>query len=290
MTNNPALLFILAFMLKTVFSLIEPPHQMGGKVDDAVLKFSASYSYTSSPIYLQRQNSTSSSLQEFFRSEEHRNCLLVGSGNMKVKKTSKMTKVRRSVFETRWNEEVSYFQTSGIERSDEDVQMLELLVETPFLIFIINAVALFGVKVVLGGEKEEHSTEYQFLLLAEDFEASGESPPLVWIFNQLTGKGDQKILSPKILLHEPHRIHTYLRVWASDFKSMEGDKDRIVFKAKCKAEISFEFASILLQILPAAKEFIEKEGNKALACSMERDIVPGVDGFREAFIKWQRQY
>ena len=39
----------------------------------------------------------------------------------------------------------------------------------------------------------------------------------------------------------------------------------------------------------AIKEIIEKQGNKALTRRMERDLVPGVNAFREAFIKWQQR-
>lgn len=288
---------------------------------DAVLRFAATYTYTTSPVYLQTRKSgtktlsSSSTLHDFFNIQDHRNCLLIGSGNIKVKKSAVKTKVGhniKSAFDSRWNEEASYFQSRGIEPLNEEIpnekvqiQILELLIKTPFLVFLINASALFAAKLTKDGVKEEifvdgkiHSPEYQFLLLAEDFQADGP-PPLVWIFNQLTGKGGNKgkrgkrstEVSTKVLNGEPHDIHTYLRVWASDSKPIQGDikADRIVFKACCRAEINIKFPSILLHILPVPKEIIEKQGNKALTRSMERDLVPGVNAFREAFIKWQQR-
>jgi hypothetical protein len=264
---------------------------------DAMLRFVSSYSYTSSPVYLQRQNTTlaTHTLHQFFSHDEHRNCLLVGSGNIKVTKPS-FKNVGQSAFDSRWNQEALHFQSKGIERSSKGMETLELSVKTPFLVFLIHAVAEFGVRQTKDGDSEElfadgkvHSPEYQFLLLAEDFAAEGP-PPLVWIFNQLTGKGGYRML-PLKASNEEHNIHFYLRVWASDSKSIKGDikADRIVFKATCRAEINIKFPSILLNILPASKEIIEKQANKALVQSMERDIVPGVNEFREAFIKWQRR-
>jgi len=271
------------------------------KKNDAVLRFVASYTYTSSPVYLHRHNNTlaSHTLHDFFKSDEHRNCLLIGSNNMKVRKPLTLLKTQpKQMFDWCFHKESMHFKSYGIEEyKNQNTDILELLIKTPFLVFAINASALIGIILTKDGEREElfvetkiHSPEYQFLLLAEDFEADGP-PPLVWIFNQLTGRGNKKSLQPE-LPNDPHTIHTYLRVWASDAKSYKGDikADRIVFKASCRAEININFPSILLQILPVPKEIIEKQGNKALLQSMERDIVPGVNEFREAFIRWGRKH
>jgi hypothetical protein len=67
--------------------------------NDAVLRFAATYTYTTSPVYLQtrtngtKTSSSSSTLHDFFNSKDHRNCLLIGSGNIKVKKSGVKTKV-----------------------------------------------------------------------------------------------------------------------------------------------------------------------------------------------------
>lgn len=271
--------------------------------NDAILRFSATYKYTTSPILLHRQNETNhttfSTLHNFFSIDKHRNCLLIGSNNLRVRKpTSLLQSKPRSLFDSCWNREALHFKAFGIEQSkNRNVDILELLIKTPFLVFSINSSTLVGVIMTKDGEKEEvfvdnklHSPEYQFLLLAEDFEADGP-PPLVWIFNQLTGRGRKERLEAE-LPNDPHTIHTYLRVWASDAKSYSGDikADRIVFKASCRTEININFPSILLKILPVPKEVIEKQGNKVLMFSMERDLVPGVDEFREAFIKWKREH
>ena len=36
----------------------------------------------------------------------------------------------------------------------------------------------------------------------------------------------------------------------------------------------------------AIKEMIEKEGDKALLNNMKRDVIPGVEKFREEYVKW----
>lgn len=266
---------------------------------NATLRFGASYTYTSSPILIQSQNSTeiSLSLHDFFKSKEHRDFLLIGSGNMKVmKKESSPRNICTTRLNALWEKEASFFTKSGIEESNEDVERVDLLIETSFLVFVLNASAILGVKLTKDGECEEvftdgkvHSPEFQFLLLTENFAADGP-PPLVWIFDQLTGRYREKS-SLVDKTNDSHIIHTFLRVWASDSKSIQGDirADRIVFKACCRAEVEINFPPVLLQILPVAKEIIEKEGNVALKRSMERDIVPGVNKFRDAYILWERK-
>lgn len=264
---------------------------------DAALRFSASYTYTTSSILMQSQNRTqlSSSLHKFFQSEENRNHLLNGSGNIKVAKKSASNGITKTKFDALWKREATFFHKYGIEESSDYVQKVDLLITTPFLVFVIKASALLGAKITKDGECEEvftdgkvHSPEYQFLLLMEDFEAEGP-PPLVWIFNQLTGRYREKRIK-RDTVDEPHIIHTYLRVWVSNSKSVQGDikADRIVFKASCRAEIDIKFPMLFLQILAVAKEIIEKNGNRALQRSMERDVIPGVNEFREAFIQWER--
>ena len=272
------------------------------KHDDAVLNFAASYTYTTSPVLFHSYNETdndSPTLHTFFRNNKYRNILLIGSNNLRVQKPTTLLQSKpRALFDSCWKKEANHFKSYGIDQSSaRHVDLLELLIKTPFLVFTIKASTLVGVILTKDGEKEEifvenkkHSPEYQFLLLAEDFQADGP-PPLVWIFNQLTGRGSKKKLEPK-LPNDPHLIHTYLRVWASDAKSYSGyiNTDRIVFKACCRTEINIKFPAILLNILPVPKEVIEKQGNKVLMFSMERDIVPGVNEFRQAYIKWKRKH
>lgn len=56
--------------------------------NDAVLRFAATYTYTTSPVYLQtRKNGTktlssSRTLHDFFNIQDHWNCILIGSGNI----------------------------------------------------------------------------------------------------------------------------------------------------------------------------------------------------------------
>jgi hypothetical protein len=63
----------------------------------------------------------------------------------------------------------------------------------------------------------------------------------------------------------------------------------VKFHASSKAEINISFPAVLLRILPVPKEIIERQGNLALSQNMERDVVPGIDKFRSAFIEYYKR-
>ena len=137
------------------------------------------------------------------------------------------------------------------------------------------------------------------MLLEEDFTAEGP-PPLVWIFNQLTGKGrgHQPLLSPNTL-DEPHMMHVYLEVYPYVCKQVEPRTSReksshieqmeVTFHATSRVEINISFPSFLLKILPVQKEVIERQGSLALQKNLDRDVVPGIREFRETFVTWNKQ-
>ena len=244
--------------------------------------------------------------------------------------------------------------SSASTRSVSSSSIVELRVRTSFLVFTIHAIATLGAQLLqrdiastemgnqtkvprkkqdeddLKLESRNNYThgpsvlrvhlsfpEYQFVLLDEDFEAEGP-PPLIWIFNQLTGKGTRKrpSLQSTQQLEGQHLLHAFINVYPSvclrrDDGSLvgaleDGDDDdgddgddgdgdgqfnqmEVKFHASSKAEINISFPAVLLRILPVPKEIIERQGNLALSQNMERDVVPGIDKFRSAFIEYYKR-
>lgn len=141
--------------------------------------------------------------------------------------------------------------------------------------------------------------------------AASWGAPLIWIFNQLTGKGTRKrpSLQSTKQLEGQHLLHAFINVYPSvclrrDDGSLvgaleDGDVDvdgdgqfnqmEVKFHASSKAEINISFPAVLLRILPVPKEIIERQGNLALSQNMERDVVPGIDKFRSAFIEYYKR-
>ena len=204
-------------------------------------------------------------------------------------------------------------------------KILELQVETDFLVFTIYAVATLGVHCVqreidtdsIHHEQKDEDAydtimgtsahqrlhelvpqvnvpEYQFVLLDEDFEAEGP-PPLVWIFNRLTGKGRGNMrrhnLETSAMSDTPHLFHAFLKVYPSIYsqRNIQKPNSMVVFHAHSHVEINISFPAVLLKILPVPKEVITRQGSQALRRSMKRDVIPGIRKFRRDFIQYAKR-
>lgn len=282
------------------------------KALEAVLSFSASLHYCT-PIQVtineKRGEDTYETVSKFFENDKNALLLLVGSGNMESRIMNK-TPVER--YESEWKTEAAYFKSDKIVCPviQEKSRLVELRTETPFLVFTICAMALLGKQLTTrrqqggGGTGGSSNTaaeflvpEIQFVLLQEDFEATDGPPPLIWVFNQLTGKGKHPptpFITPVKSDDRHHNVHSFLQVYPVIQRSsqIEDDekgtamnkmKDLVTFHAICKAEINIAFPSLLLHILPVAKEIIEHQGQNALKKSMERDLIPGMNNFARQF-------
>jgi hypothetical protein len=159
-----------------------------------------------------------------------------------------------------------------------------LSVWTDFLVFTIIADAVLGVLLVPKRPLHTHTKttfnflpEYQFVLLEESFHADGP-PPLVWLFNKLTGldRTDQD--------SSHHSNHVFFRVWVEETSNCT-----IAFSSQSKADLSFNFPSFLLNLLPVSKDIIENQGNSALQKSIEKDVSPGLESFLKSYLQWLKK-
>ncbi|KAL3801475.1 hypothetical protein HJC23_000913 [Cyclotella cryptica] len=182
----------------------------------------------------------------------------------------------------RWAEEARYM---GADEPSLDDTLISLTVTTPFLVFILKVTAEIGVKLLwhsfesprVGNDDGMTISlpEYQFTLLDQTFSAHGPQP-LVFIFNQLTGinrtvKGTYK---------QPNHALFVVKAEPS------GNKKRLCFVSRMTAILNIQFPEILLNLLPVPKEKIENEGSVSLRRNMQKDVPPGVDKFRKAYVDW----
>lgn len=220
-------------------------------------------------------------MNKFFEDDRHRNTIFTGTGNMRRCEIDINAPLHLLL--ERWVEEAIYFSSDVdvalVEEGREDIT--KLIVETNFLVFTIQASAALGEQIVTRNDVPEH----QFILLAESFEAADGPPPLIWLFNQLTRKGQRSIFAPSSL-KDPHLIHAYLKVYPIIHQNNKKNQMEVTFCAETRAIIVISFPSLLLKLVPVPKELIERQGSKALQQNMERDVVPGIRLFRKAFIDW----
>lgn len=238
------------------------------------LKFKASFEYLTPSVPLPP---ASKNLEDFFKSDAY---LQLPAG---IHNRLSITKVATAYQLGRWNEEAERMPKVIVPPSQGD-RVLEMEVTTPFLVFTIHFAGTLGVKLLLpsssNNKKQTVNPEYQFTLVDQKFYADGP-PPLVWMFNQLTGinPNQDKKGTYGQFHHGLYRVKSVI----SD------DGTRMAFAMRMESELDIKFPLSLLQILPVDKTVIEKQGSQSLQQSMRRDIPPGVDRFRQLYLDWLEQ-
>jgi len=263
-------------------------HHRSDNSDTSGLRFAASTTYTSRDVPVPSDDKY---IAQFFDMSNNSRFLLLAKGTMNEVRLAEDKDI--SKYLARWTEEA---ERMGAAKPDPGDQLITVSVKTPFLVFVINVAATIGVKLLLHdeqGSRDENTSsiestssegrtlltpEYQFTLLEQSVSAEGP-PPLVFIFNQLTGI-NRKVKGTYV---QPN--HALFRVEAI----LSPDRKRLSFVSHMKAELNIRFPKVLLNLLPVPKEQIEKQGSVNLKRNMKRDVPPGVDLFREAYLRWQRR-
>jgi hypothetical protein len=254
-------------------------HAVTGEDNTSGLRFKASTTYRSKEVTLPDSSEQIDELRKFFSIDET-NFHLLAKGTRNTVQEARENDIQPCL--SSWTKEAIRMGADKLTPKDK---VLSLSVTTPFLVFVLKVTAMIGVKLLWhsfdtnGNHENDQKNivlpEYQFTLLSQTFTADGP-PPLVFIFNQLTGinktvKGTYK--------QPNHALFTVKAEPSSDHK-------RLSFVSRMTAELNIRFPEILLKLLPVAKERIEKEGSASLKRSMERDVPPGVDEFRNVFADW----
>lgn len=244
----------------------------------AGLRFKASTMYKSKDAPMPQCDNSVHKLTSFFSTNKtYFHLLAKGTRN----KVHGVDKYKVPEYLDNWSKEAQLMESDKPTSNDT---LLALSVMTPFLVFVLKVTAMIGVKLVWRSYacKSTHDSiklpEYQFILLDQSFSADGP-PPLLFIVNQLTGinktgKGTYK-----------QRNHALFTVTAEPSEDLK----RVAFASHMTAELNIRFPEMLLRLLPVPKEVIEKEGSASLKKSMERDVHPGVDSFRSAYVDWLKE-
>ncbi|KAL3771232.1 hypothetical protein ACHAWO_005172 [Cyclotella atomus] len=242
------------------------------------LRFKASTMYKSKDAPLPQCNNSVDKLTSFFDTDKTYFHLLAKGTRNRVHDVDKHQVPK---YLDRWTKEAHML---GCDKPTTNDLLLALSVTTPFLVLVLKVTAIIGVKLVWRSYscQSTHESiklpEYQFILLDQSFSADGP-PPLVFIFNQLTGINK----TAKGTYEQPN--HALFTATAEPSQ----DRRRVAFVSNMTAEINVRFPELLLKLLPVRKEVIEKEGSASLKKNMERDVHPGVDLFRNAYVDWLKE-
>jgi hypothetical protein len=132
----------------------------------------------------------------------------------------------------------------------------------------VRSTATVGVKYV---EREQGSTpRHEFVLLGTREQAKG-FPPVVWIYNKLTGA------DPK----NPGKGNSNAKSLSTvSYERIDGN---VVFRTNAFLEIGITFPKVLLKILPGDKATIEEKASSSVQKSLEKDVFQSMRAYESAY-------
>jgi len=233
---------------------------VGEDFDRASLVIRADYVAESEPAPVTSQEA----MLHFFRDNVNRNCL-VSAGNTREAHTTPTT----DDLLQRWKERASSLGAEEPEASDTIVSVRIGGMQFPGV--QLESISLIGTK-LLAPPPSNDLPSYEFVLIQDKREATG-LPPLVWIYNTLTGKGEkdrEKDTTPRSL--------SRVTIQRKDHGKS------VTFKIVTFLEIRVNFPVILLSILPVKKEKAEAQGSEAVSTVLRKDLDRAMRTFRDTYV------
>lgn len=224
----------------------------------ACLVFRADYAKVSEPVPISSRHT----VVDFFRNTSNRNCLISG-GNKRETTTVPTTSDLLQI----WKDRTSSLNAVEPDASDDIIQVRVGGMQFPGV--ILESTSLIGTKLLLPANA---FPSYEFTLIQDSRRATG-LPPLVWVFNKLTGAGSQereKDTAPLSLSRVSIR------------ESSNGEN--ITFRIVTFLEIRVKFPAVLLKILPVKKETAEAQAAEAVTKVLKKDIDAAMASFRERYV------
>ena len=224
------------------------------------LKFAVNITATSDPI----ENVTVNQLGQFLLTTICRDVFLSAGG-----KTQCIEESISMEFEQLWTAECqSHYGPEMLLESGDALVKSESAVQFP---------ALKMVNVVYSGVKARSKGNlpyYDIILIGERKRVFG-APPIVWLFNKLTGHSAEK----EDLLRPPSaRVQSTI--------SVEDKELGPCFCFDCSAEIVVEFPKALMKFAPVSKEKMEEQGTVAVRKAIEKDIFQALNSVNKVYVDW----
>lgn len=233
--------------------------EKGGEKTELV--FSASVEKYSDPL---PPDTTIADITEYLKNPVNRNALLSSGGSRAVEEIAispELESLWREACEKEYGREM-------LPKEGDCILATDSVTKFPGLTMVnkVYNVARFGTKEASG------MPNYTFLLVGEELSVSG-LPPVVWIFNKLTGSEKKK---------ESLQSNG---VCASSITVVKDTDGQLVFSFIADIKIKINFPAVLLKILPTSKEKAEQTGSTSVRKAVERDVEVGVSGALETFLK-----
>lgn len=202
--------------------------------------------------------------EEFSAFLEDNYYLLVSAGGQRELKELKLTPELVNMWK-------NACKLSGAEEPNEEtdsaVQVRTGGIDFPGLHLV--SLAKIGVKKIKDSDSKRL---YQFILLGDEQKVSG-LPPVVWIFEKLTGSKEK----------DSKDRQSSSSVTTVSYKDVNDSE--IAFSISSQLTIQVNFPKVLLKILPTNKEKAEESGGKSIKKLLEKDVAASMKAFEKAYLE-----
>ena len=211
--------------------------------------------------------STRESVEAFFTCPDNRNLFITAGGKREYEKLEILD---TDILLASWTRICAQEGNAIPDKSDEIFTVKTGGMSFPGL--TLETRATMGIKLV---EKESGPT-YEVTLIGDDRKVKG-LPPVVYIFNKLTGGGgggageesgsSDNVSTTKIICE------------------FNPESSNVTFKTSTQFTINIRFPSILMKIIPTSKEKAEEQGSQAITKAVGKDVEQSMAVFEEAYRK-----
>lgn len=226
------------------------------KSSKAELKFGAEINTKSNPLSYDSKEEVIS----FFKNPQNRNLFITAGGKRDYQTMSMTSDILRD-----WTKQCEHMGTALPDENDEVFTVKTGGVQFPGL--KLETSAIMGIKLI----EKDGGLKYQITLIGDDRKVKG-LPPVVSVFNKLTGGGSESGSSSN--LSTTNII--------CDFGEEES---KVAFKAETFLTVHIKFPAILLKILPTSKEKAEEQGSQSIYNSLSKDVQASMEAFEETYLE-----
>jgi hypothetical protein len=208
-------------------------------------------------------------LSRFFRTPSYWNLLVTGGGERPCTELEVTPELLND-----WRSKCELLGACPPEEGDSVVS-----ITTPGLSFPglkVKNIAMVGTKYV-----EDEPPRHEFVLLSNESEASG-LPPVVWLYNKLTGGGGGSSGSGG---KNDGESNSSTNIKSLSTVSYEKKREGIVFRTNAQLSIGLKFPKLLMKAL-GDKSKAEQVGAKSIRKTLDKDVAQSMNAFEQAYLSY----
>ena len=230
------------------------------------LRFGGSKIYKSKPIPLTKD------MNKFFESEKTKQILLGGGKQAAIERINDDEVLNN--LNALWEKRCQSFSEAllpSIEEGDAIYSVPTSDMKFPGL--TLSSKSLIGTKIITDTD-EKTFPQYQFVLIKDETFPRG-SKIVLWIYNKLTG--NDKVNRDE---NSTQKVESFTRVSVQEISESEG-----IFTLNASLNITVEFPSLLLKILPVSKEKAEQQGSESVMKLLDKELNVVLEKLHESYMK-----